>query len=88
MQCFTGQVIPAEKVRMVWYIHAAQTGYLRLVWKTRQTLNKRVQDSIANKVRFFFKLEYLPAGFEIQGLLMTRFMNKRPVTSCSQNLPF
>lgn len=27
MQCFTGQVIPAEKVRIIGYIHAAQTSY-------------------------------------------------------------
>lgn len=50
MQCFTGQVIPAEKVRITWYIRAAQTGYLRLVVKTRQALNERVQDNMANKV--------------------------------------
>lgn len=45
--------------------------------EARQALNERMQDNTANKVvRFFFKLEMLPAQFEIQVLLITRFMNR------------
>lgn len=45
--------------------------------EARQALNERMQDNTANKVvRFFLKLEMLPAQFEIQVLLITRFMNR------------
>lgn len=88
MLCFTGQVIPAEKMGIIGYIRAAHTGYLRLLWKTREALNERAQDNMVNKVvGFFLKLETLPVGFETQGLLMTRFMSRTPNT-CSQKFPF